>query len=903
MEEKIQAVLLIAELREQAAEKMRQGLLPDPQLLEVMAGLLETVAQAFRLRLNNSEWEQFYCHMHSGYIAADFFDRLQQWEEEVYQMIRQDMEEGVCNICKKTVNYHSSSDYFCEQQKKHGFPYWNAVFESVSRRYRACPICQSLDRDRMISLFLDMLKPTEGKKLKVLHIAPSHALNRYLEQRDDIEYETTDLCMEDVNFNADIQDMPIVQDKTYDIIICSHILEHVKDDRKALIEIKRILKEDGICIFLVPLVVGLDETDEAFGLSADENWKRFGQDDHVRLYGRTDFLNRLTQSGYCVYILKEDYFGKEIWRRNGLSDIHCLYAASKKDIGLGVKPYQMEGQDEELVSVVIPTFNREKLIERSVRSVLNQTYKQLEVIVVDDASADHTEDVIQKIEDTRIRYIRLKENSGANYARNVGVKTAKGRYVAFNDSDDEWLPTKLAKQMKLMRQSESENVGCVYCLMTRYFHEIPTFEEPQVIPDLERIGENAIGDLFHFMQSCMFISTQMLLLKKEVIEKAGYFNEDLRCLQDWEFLLRVAQKCKFTLIQESLVNDYVQKDRITTNVKGLVDTIRYVIQLYSLDKTNVKAYECLIMNGVVDYMRDAVLSEEYKKKVVVDIEQDNVFSNEVIQNIRKVLNIGPGVSDKRECGDNISEMLLPFQLEVMQNNIEQNNRMLHEILWAQVFNSSINEYTWLPNDIALWPGRWAVGYQYMYVVSRMLNAVHPRNILETGLGQSTRLTGSYVKYMSKKCKCRHIVIEHDQDWIDKFCQEFTLSDDTQIVQRDLGVMQINAQNGASMTYAYMNFDEVIKKQKFDFISLDGPYGTDESVGYSRVDILNYIPECLNDDFCIILDDFNRNGEKNTMQRMKEILSVHHIKFFETVYRGMKDLYVLTSENWKFLCTL
>ena len=642
MEEKMQAVLLAAELREQAAEKMKQGILPERGLLEVLAGLLEAVAGAFWPGLYNSEWELFYHNMHSGYIPVDFIERLRQWEEEAFELIRGDMDEGVCNICRKTVSYLPASGWFREEQKKHGFPYWNLVFESESKKSELCPVCHSFGRDRMISLLLDRLKPAEGEKLKVLHIAPAPALNQYLERRTDIEYETTDLCMDDVSFHADIQNMQMIEDAVYDVIICSHILEHVEDDRKAMLELRRILKEDGVCIFLVPLIIGsgrADKTDEAFGLSADENWRQFGQYDHARLYGKEDFLNRLMEAGYRVHILKGDYFGEEIWRQNGLSDIHCLYAASKKDIGLGVEPYQAAVYEEELVSVVIPVYNREKLIERSVKSILNQTYKNLEMIVVDDASTDRIEMVVQEIKDTRIRYIRLEENGGAGRARNAGVKAARGKYIAFNDSDDEWLPTKLEKQMKLMRQSESENVGCVYCMMTRYFQEIPSSREPERVPDMEHVGENAIGDLFHFMQRCIFVSTQMLLLKKKVIEEAGYFNEDLKNLEDWEFLLRVAQKCKFTLVQESLVNVYVQKERVTANAEGFIDAIRYVIRLYDLHKTNIAAYKWLIMDGIVDYMKNASLPEGYMRKIISEIEQDHVFPQKTIQEICRTVKL------------------------------------------------------------------------------------------------------------------------------------------------------------------------------------------------------------------------------------------------------------------------
>ena len=94
----------------------------------------------------------------------------------------------------------------------------------------------------------------------------------------------------------------------------------------------------------------------------------------------------------------------------------------------------------EKISVVIPTYNRSALIERAVNSVAMQTYENLEIIVVDDGSADDTETVVNSIKDSRIRYIKLPVNGGAANARNVGVEHATGSLVAFQDSDDYWKP-------------------------------------------------------------------------------------------------------------------------------------------------------------------------------------------------------------------------------------------------------------------------------------------------------------------------------------------------------------------------------------------------------------------------------------------------------------------------------
>lgn len=100
------------------------------------------------------------------------------------------------------------------------------------------------------------------------------------------------------------------------------------------------------------------------------------------------------------------------------------------------------------VSVIIPTYNRAHLIGRAIKSVLNQTYKDFEIIIVDDGSTDKTEEVVKDFKDERVRYIRREKNKGGSAARNTGIKAARGEYIAFQDSDDEWLPEKLEKQMK-----------------------------------------------------------------------------------------------------------------------------------------------------------------------------------------------------------------------------------------------------------------------------------------------------------------------------------------------------------------------------------------------------------------------------------------------------------------------
>ena len=102
------------------------------------------------------------------------------------------------------------------------------------------------------------------------------------------------------------------------------------------------------------------------------------------------------------------------------------------------------------VSVVIPTYNREHLVMRAIRSVVSQTFKDWELLVVDDGSKDNTEDAVQSFGDPRIRFIKHEINKGECATRNTGIVAATGGYLAFLDSDDEWLPEKLEKQVELL---------------------------------------------------------------------------------------------------------------------------------------------------------------------------------------------------------------------------------------------------------------------------------------------------------------------------------------------------------------------------------------------------------------------------------------------------------------------
>lgn len=151
----------------------------------------------------------------------------------------------------------------------------------------------------------------------------------FLKIKENAGYDTCDLFMEEVTFKVDLQNMDMVETESYDIWICSHVLEHVQDDRRAMEELFRITKQGGYGLVLVPLDLNQKETDEEWGRPVEECWKRFGQDDHTRKYAKSDFIKRLELAGFKVEELDKNHFGNEAFEINALSDTSVLYKVNK----------------------------------------------------------------------------------------------------------------------------------------------------------------------------------------------------------------------------------------------------------------------------------------------------------------------------------------------------------------------------------------------------------------------------------------------------------------------------------------------------------------------------------------------------------------------------------------------
>ncbi|MGH9361016.1 MAG: glycosyltransferase family 2 protein, partial [Thermoanaerobaculia bacterium] len=193
-----------------------------------------------------------------------------------------------------------------------------------------------------------------------------------------------------------------------------------------------------------------------------------------------------------------------------------------------------------LVSVVLPTRNRAGILDRTARSVLAQSFTDFELIVVDDASTDGTARLVEALGDSRVRLLKLERNLGPAGTRNAGIGEARGRLVAFEDDDDEWLPMKLSRQVKAL-EAAGGSVGAAYCVaVKRSAGEEMLYPHPGV--------KRRSGKLYDDLLGGNFIATPSLLVRKQVLEAVGGFDASLRFLEDWDLCLKLARSCELVCV-------------------------------------------------------------------------------------------------------------------------------------------------------------------------------------------------------------------------------------------------------------------------------------------------------------------------------------------------------------------
>lgn len=243
-----------------------------------------------------------------------------------------------CSVCDRRVSsFLPIGSELLNNLRTHGWKYQAMESETCNQGSYSCPRCGATDRDRLFALYLSSYFPTltPDQTLKIVDFAPSPPLSDFIRKLIartpySVSYLTADLMRHDVDHNVDIMDMSLYEDSSVDFFICSHVLEHVPDDKKALRELYRILKEGGRGILIVPIILTISEIDEDPSVTDPaERWRRFGQFDHVRVYSKHGFLSRVEQAGFTTQQLGSQHFGKATFRKHGITDQSVLYIVEK----------------------------------------------------------------------------------------------------------------------------------------------------------------------------------------------------------------------------------------------------------------------------------------------------------------------------------------------------------------------------------------------------------------------------------------------------------------------------------------------------------------------------------------------------------------------------------------------
>jgi glycosyltransferase involved in cell wall biosynthesis len=241
-----------------------------------------------------------------------------------------------------------------------------------------------------------------------------------------------------------------------------------------------------------------------------------------------------------------------------------------------------------LVSAIIPTFNRMDTLTRSIRSVLDQTFKDIELIVVDDGSTDSTPELVRKISGS-IVYL-YQAHQGVSSARNKGISASSGDLVAFLDSDDEWKPEKIEKQLQLYDGTDEDFI----C------HTNELWMKHGQVVNQKKIHRKQGGRFFERALERCLISPSSVMISRALLDRVGYFDESLPAAEDYDLWLRITAFHSVRFTDEPLVVKHGDRDDQLSKVVPVIDRYRIRAILKILDDPNLKpTYRKAAVNQLV----------------------------------------------------------------------------------------------------------------------------------------------------------------------------------------------------------------------------------------------------------------------------------------------------------------
>jgi glycosyltransferase involved in cell wall biosynthesis len=261
------------------------------------------------------------------------------------------------------------------------------------------------------------------------------------------------------------------------------------------------------------------------------------------------------------------------------------------------------------ISVIIPTYNRKKTLARAIQSVINQSLSPFEVLIIDDGSNDGTEEWVKE-NFQNMKYI-YQNNRGVSSARNIGIENANGDWVAFLDSDDEWLPNKLHEQVKSIESNPK----------MKFFHTNEIWIRNGVRVNQMKKHKKYGGYIFEKCLDICRVSPSSVLIQKEVFDNIGVFDESLRVCEDYDLWLRITSKYPVVFLDVPLIYKYGGHADQLSKVNDGIESYR----IQSLEKIINSGFlsdeqKVMAVNALVNKMK--IYSKGLEKRKKLDALQD-----------------------------------------------------------------------------------------------------------------------------------------------------------------------------------------------------------------------------------------------------------------------------------------
>lgn len=544
---------------------------------------------------------------------------------------------------------------------------------------------------------------------------------------------------------------------------------------------------------------------------------------------------------------------------------------------------------------IIPSYNKGNYIEEALQSALKQKIEfDYGIIVAEDASTDKTSDILKKYEENYgdiLKVLWSKHNHGLLPNIMRVYEEMDSDYFCVLDADDYWVDENfLQKAVEFLDRNPEYSCYSQNTLL---------------VQDGTKKGCYCSSGVREYVTN----SIEDYLLGKSIIPHttgAVYRNVIYRGKAP-----DIVKKSLGTYSESSFRGDH---ERFVMHLKyGKAMFKNEIAGIYRLNDTGIWFSSSKLHQDLLNAQMELDMMEFYDYAFAREFQHlfqqyFDMIEKDIIDMIQKHEKI---CERDREHIHNLREIYESIKQREQQELLIKSNFGLttlikteigkqDELLWANIFHDAIKGSRWFDNSISLNPGRWALGYPACYILYQILEQALPNSILELGLGTSTKFTGSYVSWRKKETQVKHYVVEHDEDWIE-FNKEKLDYEQMELVQlENITVKENMPETGETEITMYAEFVSTFKDKKFDLIIIDAPYGSE---GYSRVDCIGILPECLKESFVIMLDDYDRMGEKRTAQLFMNALTNAGIPFATGVYQGEKATLIITSKDLKFLCSL